>query len=49
MSFRFPTFLAVLESKYSGGGSLDIDGITEAIDDLYQIYVENVIKKVYKF
>lgn len=43
---RFPTFLAVLESKYSGGGSLDINGVTEAIDDLYQIYVEDVIKKV---
>ncbi|XP_058803327.1 switch-associated protein 70-like [Phymastichus coffea] len=46
-NFRFPTFLAVLESKYSGEGSLDIDGITEAIDDLYQTYVEDVIKKGY--
>ncbi|XP_011506408.1 PREDICTED: switch-associated protein 70-like [Ceratosolen solmsi marchali] len=46
-TFRFPTFLAVLESKYSGGGSLDIDGLTEAIDDLYQTYVEDVIKKGY--
>ncbi|KAJ8679914.1 hypothetical protein QAD02_015701 [Eretmocerus hayati] len=46
-TFRFPTFLAVLESKYSGGGSLDIDGIAEAIDDLYQTYVEDVIKKGY--
>ena len=45
-NFRFQTFLAVLESKYSGGGSLDIDGVTEAIDDLYQTYVEDVVKKV---
>lgn len=42
---RFPTFLAVLESKYSGGNTLDTVALTEAIDDLYQIYVENVIKK----
>ncbi|KAG7208916.1 hypothetical protein KM043_015096 [Ampulex compressa] len=45
--FRFPTFLAVLESKYSGGGSLDTVALREAIDDLYQIYVENVVKKGY--
>lgn len=44
---RFPTFLAVLESKYSGGGTtLDTVALTEAIDDLHQIYVENVVKKV---
>ena len=43
---RFPTFLAVLESKYSGGGSLDAAALTEAIDDLYQTYVEDVLKKV---
>ncbi|XP_072746248.1 differentially expressed in FDCP 6 homolog [Anoplolepis gracilipes] len=45
--FRFPTFLAVLESKYSGGNTLDTVALTEAIDDLYQIYVENVVKKGY--
>lgn len=45
---RFPTFLAVLESKYSGGGTLDMNGVTEAIDDLYQNYVGDVIKKVKK-
>lgn len=43
---RFPTFLAVLESKYSGGRTLDNIALTEAIDDLYQIYIENVVKKV---
>lgn len=43
---RFPTFLAVLESKYSGGNTLNTVALTEAIDDLYQIYVENVVKKV---
>lgn len=43
---RFSTFLAVLESKYSGGNTLDNVALTEAIDDLYQIYVENVVKKV---
>lgn len=45
--FRFSTFLAVLESKYSGGGDLDTIALTEAIDDLYQLYIENVIKKGY--
>ncbi|XP_011869365.1 PREDICTED: differentially expressed in FDCP 6 homolog isoform X1 [Vollenhovia emeryi] len=45
--FRFSTFLAVLESKYSGGNTLDAIALTEAIDDLYQIYVENVVKKGY--
>ncbi|EZA50538.1 differentially expressed in FDCP 6 homolog [Ooceraea biroi] len=45
--FRFPTFLAVLESKYSGGNTLDTMALTEAIDDLYQIYVDNVVKKGY--
>ncbi|XP_014212272.1 switch-associated protein 70 isoform X2 [Copidosoma floridanum] len=45
--FRFAIFLAVLESKYSGGSSSDIDGLTEAIDDLYETYVEDVIKKGY--
>lgn len=43
---RFSTFLAVLESKYSGSNTLDTIALTEAIDDLYQIYVENVVKKV---
>lgn len=47
-SRRFSTFLAVLESKYSGGNTLDTVALTEAIDDLYQIYVENVVKKVGK-
>lgn len=46
---RFPTFLAVLESKYSGGNTLDTMALTEAIEDLYQIYMENVVKKVYIF
>lgn len=46
LSKRFPTFLAVLESKYSGGNTLDTIALTEAIDDLYQIYIENVVKKV---
>ncbi|KAL7303628.1 hypothetical protein TKK_0003774 [Trichogramma kaykai] len=46
-TFRFSTFLAVLESKYSGDGNLDIDGVIEAIEDLYQTYVEDVIKKGY--
>ncbi|XP_020290918.1 differentially expressed in FDCP 6 homolog [Pseudomyrmex gracilis] len=45
--FRFSTFLAVLESKYSGGNTLDTMALTEAIDDLYQIYMENVVKKGY--
>lgn len=44
---RFSTFLAVLESKYSGGNTLDTMALTEAIDDLYQIYMENVVKKVW--
>lgn len=46
-TFRFPTFLALLESKYSGGNTLDTMALTEAIDDLYQIYIENVVKKGY--
>ncbi|XP_015110154.1 differentially expressed in FDCP 6 homolog [Diachasma alloeum] len=46
-SYRFPTFLAVLESKYSGGGAVDDVALTEAIDDLYRVYVEDVIKKGY--
>ncbi|XP_047358028.1 switch-associated protein 70-like isoform X2 [Vespa velutina] len=46
-TFRFPTFLAVLESKYSGGRTLDNIALTEAIDDLHQIYIENVVKKGY--
>jgi hypothetical protein len=43
---RFSTFLAVLESKYSGDSTSDSMALTEAIDDLYQIYIENVVKKV---
>ncbi|XP_028047431.1 switch-associated protein 70-like isoform X2 [Monomorium pharaonis] len=45
--FRFSTFLAVLESKYSGGNTSDTMALTEAIDDIYQIYIENVLKKGY--
>ncbi|XP_011175513.1 differentially expressed in FDCP 6 homolog [Solenopsis invicta] len=45
--FRFSTFLAVLESKYSGDSTSDSMALTEAIDDLYQIYIENVVKKGY--
>lgn len=46
-NFRFPTFLAVLESKYSGCGTVDPAALTEAIDDMYQTYVEDVLKKGY--
>ena len=48
-AFRFSTFLAVLEAKCTSGlqdsSSLEQDGIEEAITDLYQIYLYDVIKK----
>ncbi|XP_063223560.1 differentially expressed in FDCP 6 homolog [Bacillus rossius redtenbacheri] len=43
--FRFSTFLAVLESKYCGGGSLEPEGLREAVHDLYQTFLQDVIKK----
>ncbi|KAF7995151.1 hypothetical protein HCN44_004623 [Aphidius gifuensis] len=47
-TFKFSTFLAVLESKYCGDNNeINNIAITESIQDLYQIYIEDVLKKGY--
>lgn len=43
-SFRLAPFIAVLESRCLNGVK-DDDAITEAVSEIYQIYVEDVIKK----
>lgn len=42
----FSMFLAIIEKKYCGEGSVDEIALSEAIDELYQTYVEDVVKKV---
>ncbi|XP_069688994.1 differentially expressed in FDCP 6 homolog isoform X3 [Periplaneta americana] len=48
-AFRFSTFLALLETKCTGGvldgSSVEQDGIEEAVTDLYHTYLYDVIKK----
>nr|CAD7194196.1 unnamed protein product [Timema douglasi] len=44
-AFRFSTFLAVLESKYSGSGMVEQEGLEEAVQDMYQTFLHDVIKK----
>lgn len=44
MVLSFPTFLTIIETKYCG--TLDEIAIVEAIEELYQTYVQDVIKKV---
>lgn len=45
-SFRLNTFLAILESKCRGIGNLEEASIAEAIEELYQTFIKDVIKKV---
>lgn len=43
-SFKFPIFLAVLESKYAQ--NVDEGGLIEAIQEIYDIFIKDVLKKV---
>lgn len=47
-AFRFPIFVAVMESKYSGGGTVDQAGLEEVVQEIYQTFLLDVIKKVIK-
>jgi hypothetical protein len=48
-AFRFSTFLTILEAKCTGGildsSTLEQDGIDEAVTDMYNTYLYDVIKK----
>ncbi|XP_049776225.1 differentially expressed in FDCP 6 homolog [Schistocerca cancellata] len=44
-SFRFPTFLAIMETKYSGAGKTDQAGVEEAVHEMYQTFLYDVLKK----
>ncbi|XP_066998355.1 differentially expressed in FDCP 6 homolog isoform X2 [Anabrus simplex] len=46
-AFRFPTFLALLESKYTSAGSVDKGGLEEVVEEMYQTYLLDVLKKGY--
>ena len=43
--FRFPVFLAVLEGRYAAG--VEAAALKEAVNEIYHVFVEDVIKKVH--
>ncbi|XP_052741320.1 differentially expressed in FDCP 6 [Bicyclus anynana] len=47
--FRWAAFLAVLEAKYCGDQQLHIEALMEAVDELYDVFIEDIIKKGYLF
>ncbi|XP_026271373.1 differentially expressed in FDCP 6-like [Frankliniella occidentalis] len=44
-AFRFSTFLALIETKYFGDGCVEIDGLVEAVQEIFRTYLQDVLKK----
>lgn len=44
--FRWTAFLAVLEAKYCADQQLHTEALVEAVDELYDVFIEDIIKKV---
>lgn len=45
-AFRFISFLALVETKYFGSDSVEIDGLVEAVQEIFRTYLQDVLKKV---
>lgn len=45
-AFRFGSFLALIETKYFGDGSVETDGLVEAVREIFRTYLQDVLKKV---
>lgn len=46
--FKWAAFLAVLEAKYCGDQQLHTAALVEAVDEIYDVFIEDIIKKVGK-
>ncbi|XP_034240120.1 switch-associated protein 70-like [Thrips palmi] len=44
-AFRFGSFLALIETKYFGDGSVETDGLVEAVREIFRTYLQDVLKK----
>lgn len=44
-AFRFGSFLALIETKYFGDGSVETDGVVEAVREIFRTYLQDVLKK----
>ncbi|KAJ8722236.1 hypothetical protein PYW08_004638 [Mythimna loreyi] len=47
--FKWAAFLAVLEAKYCGDQQLHSEALVEAVDEIYDVFIEDIIKKGYLF
>ncbi|XP_049873700.1 differentially expressed in FDCP 6-like [Pectinophora gossypiella] len=45
--FKWASFLAVLEAKYCGDQQLHAEALVEAVDEIYDVFIEDIIKKGY--
>lgn len=45
--FKWAAFLAVLEAKYCGEQQLHTAALVEAVDEIYDVFIEDIIKKVF--
>lgn len=44
--FKWAAFLAVLEAKYCGDQQVHPEALVEAVDEIYDVFIEDIIKKV---
>ncbi|KAF9423887.1 hypothetical protein HW555_000945, partial [Spodoptera exigua] len=47
--FKWAAFLAVLEAKYCGDQQVHPEALVEAVDEIYDVFIEDIIKKGYLF
>ncbi|CAH2048762.1 unnamed protein product, partial [Iphiclides podalirius] len=47
--FRWAAFLAVLEAKYCCDQQLHSEALVEAVDEIYDVFIEDIIKKGYLY
>ncbi|XP_041979271.1 differentially expressed in FDCP 6-like [Aricia agestis] len=47
--FKWTAFLAVLEAKYCCDQQVHPEALVEAVDELYDVFIEDIIKKGYLF
>ncbi|KPJ08609.1 Differentially expressed in FDCP 6-like [Papilio machaon] len=47
--FKWAAFLAVLEAKYCCDHQLHAEALVEAVDEIYDVFIEDIIKKGYLY
>ncbi|XP_072949439.1 differentially expressed in FDCP 6-like [Epargyreus clarus] len=47
--FKWAAFLAVLEAKYCCDQQIHSEALVEAVDEIYDVFIEDIIKKGYLF